>query len=350
MITANPELARLFKRVERFIAPYNRNVVIEGETGTGKENIARAIHHHSDRSNGPFVAINCASITETIAGSELFGHVKGAFTGAYMDKRGVFEQAHGGTLFLDEISSLSADNQARLLRVLQEGELVRLGSLKVIKVNVRLVSASNRDLWDLVRKGRFRNDLYFRIGKTKLRLLPLRHRPEDIHCLAEYLLDRFRDEMALEVKVIDDTAMQFLLDYNWPGNVRELENIIGEASIEAHVNGKEKIDPSHLPEVITTYRKWPMGIGSRSRTRKHSDTRQAILYHLSCKSPRKVGELSSRIGRDRSVIFKQSRKMESEGLVTIDRKRGNTGSRIHLNDKKEDSKSSHIDPNHEKNT
>lgn len=331
LITTDPNLTSLFRKLETVIAPSDQDVLIEGETGTGKEGVARAFQFHSRRRKNPFVAVNCAVIPEYLAESEFFGHVQGSFTGAHRDKIGLFEQADGGILFLDEISSLLANNQARLLRVLQEQEFVKLGSSKSIKVNVRVVTACGCDLWEMVKKGEFRKDLYFRLVAVKLRLPPLRERRGDIPCLAEYFLNRFRRELNLNVRTIDRAAMRLMVNHCWPGNVRELINTVHTASIEAHVQGKGKIIQSHLPEDITAHQSSPTGGRCFVGGRKRDATRQAIIRHLSQCSPSTIRDLADRIGRDRSVVYRQIIRMERDGLLSIDRRRGNPGSQIYLN-------------------
>ncbi len=206
-------------------------VLLLGESGTGKELFARALHALSHRSEGPFVAINCASIPESLLESELFGHEKGAFTGAHATKRGKFELASGGTLFLDEISEMSPALQAKLLRVIEEKRFERVGGTRTIEVDVRIVVATNRDLNKEVQEGRFREDLYYRISVFPIRIPPLRERKEDIPLLAEYFAERAAKDMKVEKPEISDAAMEKLLSYSWPGNVRELKNVIERAVI-----------------------------------------------------------------------------------------------------------------------
>jgi Nif-specific regulatory protein len=206
-------------------APSRATVLLRGESGTGKEAIARAIHHHSQRKDGPFVKVNCAALTETLLESELFGHEKGAFTGASGERKGRFELAHGGTLFLDEIGDISAAFQAKLLRVLQEREFERVGGNKAVKVDVRLIFATNRDLEKMVQRGDYRADLYYRINVVSIFLPPLRERRSDIPPLVNHFVERFNRENRRELKVTPQ-AMEVLTACYWPGNVRELENCI----------------------------------------------------------------------------------------------------------------------------
>ena len=208
------------------VAPSEATVLITGESGTGKEMVAGAIHFNSSRKNGPFVKINCAAITETLLESELFGHEKGAFTGAYKRKEGRFHQAHKGSLFLDEISEMSLGMQVKLLRVLQEREITRVGGEEVIKVDVRIIAATNKDLFEEIKSGRFREDLYYRLNVVTLNMPPLRDRKEDIPLLAQHFLTIFSETNNKIIKGFTPQAMDRMLKYDWPGNVRELMNAV----------------------------------------------------------------------------------------------------------------------------
>src|ERR1700688_1097302 len=213
------------------VAPTDATVLIEGETGTGKELIAHAIHTHSNRRNRPFVKLNCAAIPLGLLESELFGHEKGAFTGAVGQKIGRFESANGGTLFLDEIGDIPLELQAKLLRVLQEQEFERLGSTYTHRVNVRVVAATNQDLVTLVAEKLFRMDLYYRLNVFPVALPPLRRRPEDIPMLVAHFVRRYAERMAKRIEKITSNAMDALVRYPWPGNIRELQNFIERAVI-----------------------------------------------------------------------------------------------------------------------
>jgi two-component system, NtrC family, response regulator HydG len=225
-----PAMERMFDMVER-VAPTRATVLITGETGTGKELVARAIHELSDRSRKPFVAINCSALPETLLESELFGHTKGSFTGAIATKRGLFEEAAGGTLFLDEISTIPQSIQVKLLRVLQDRTLHRLGGTQPIVVDFRLLAATNVDLADEVRAGRFREDLYYRLNVFPIRVPALRERQSDIPLLANFFRIRFAQENGVDAPAITRETMNRLMEYPWPGNVRELENYIERAVI-----------------------------------------------------------------------------------------------------------------------
>jgi len=225
IISQNKTMLEIFQLIKK-VAYATTNIMITGESGTGKELIARSIHRHGNRKNSPFVAINCAAIPSELMESEMFGHEKGAFTGAHTRTIGKFEHANGGTLFLDEISVLRSDLQAKLLRVLQEREIERIGSNRPIKVNIRVISATNANLEDAVIKGKFRQDLYFRLNVVPICIPPLRERREDISLLARYFLNRFNTAFNKKVQGFSERALEALFRYHWPGNIRELENLV----------------------------------------------------------------------------------------------------------------------------
>jgi DNA-binding NtrC family response regulator len=228
LIGQSDKMQKVFDVVAR-VSDLPANVLILGESGTGKEMIAHAIHLHGPRAQSPFIAVNCAAIPETLLESELFGYVRGAFTDARRDRTGLFQEASGGVLFLDEISELSLALQAKLLRILEDKEVRPLGSNKTIKVDVQLLSASNRDLAQLVQEGAFRQDLYYRLNVIRLDLPPLRDRPEDIPLLADHFLKKFAKTSKRAVSGIDKNALAAFMRYHWPGNVRELEHVIERA-------------------------------------------------------------------------------------------------------------------------
>jgi transcriptional regulator with PAS, ATPase and Fis domain len=220
----------------KLIAQTDSTVLIQGESGTGKELIARAIHSHSRRANGPYVAFNCAALPESLIESELFGHEKGSFTGAITRRIGKFEMAHRGTMLLDEVSEMAIPLQAKLLRVLQQREIVRIGGTESIELDVRIVATTNKDLSREVDAGRFREDLFYRLCVVPLFLPPLRERECDIPLLAQHFVQQFCKQMGMETKTISQRAMKILEEYNWPGNVRELENAI-ERAVALSQNG-----------------------------------------------------------------------------------------------------------------
>jgi DNA-binding NtrC family response regulator len=224
------------------VAKSNATVLITGESGTGKELVARAIHNYSYRCNKPFVAISCAALPENILESELFGHEKGSFTGAHIQRKGKFEFADNGTLFMDEIGEMSANIQVHLLRVLEEREFMRLGGNDLVKVDVRLISATNKEMKQEVKQGKFREDLYYRLNVVNIELPPLRDRKEDIPLLAEHFLGKFALENQKEISEFNSSAMDILLKYDWPGNVRELENVIERSVILSNNGSIDKTD------------------------------------------------------------------------------------------------------------
>lgn len=226
------EMVKVYRRIMQ-VAPTDSTVLITGESGTGKELVARAIHKHSPRRDNPFVAVDCTSLVESLLESELFGHVKGSFTGAMHTKTGLFKVAEGGTLFLDEVSNLSLTTQAKLLRVLQERQVTPIGGTQPTPINIRLVAASNRNLRDMVAEGTFREDLFFRLNIIPLELPPLRERTGDIPLLVGNAVRRCADELSKDIKGVTAGAMQVLQSYSFPGNVRELENIIERAVVLA---------------------------------------------------------------------------------------------------------------------
>ena len=226
----SPSIKRIFKTIGR-IAEQDVTVLITGESGTGKEVLAKVIHLHSRRAGGPFIAINSAAIPKDLIESELFGYEKGAFTGATSEKPGKLELAHGGTLFLDEIGDMSLETQIKLLRVIQEREFFRLGGRRPVRVDVRIIAATNQDLKKAVAEGRFREDLFYRLNVVTIHLPPLRERKGDIPLLVEHFLSRFEREMGLGSKTLSQEAMDSLFEYNWPGNVRELENALRSAYV-----------------------------------------------------------------------------------------------------------------------
>ena len=242
IIAKSPKMQRVIELIE-IVARSNATVLITGDSGTGKELVARAIHSQSHRRDKPFVAISCAALPESLLESELFGHEKGSFTGAYTQKKGKFEFANRGTLFLDEIGDMSANIQVHLLRVLEEKAFTRVGGNEEMKVDVRIISATNKDLKKAVASGEFREDLYYRLNVVTVELPPLRERGEDIPLLAEHFLNEFALENRKEVAGFSPEAMELLLRYDWPGNVRELENAIERAVILAK---NSLIEVAHL--------------------------------------------------------------------------------------------------------
>jgi two-component system response regulator AtoC len=248
IVAASDGMIDLLEMLER-TAAYKSTVLVTGESGTGKEVIARAIHQQSPRRERPFVAVNCGAIPENLLESELFGHAKGAFTGANRAHRGLFVEADQGTLFLDEIAELPTSLQVKLLRAIQEEEIRPVGETKTLKVDVRVIAATARDLTREIAEERFREDLFYRLNVVRLEIPPLRDRREDIPLLVDHFLARFRDSLGKNVNRVSDEALGLLVNYRWPGNVRELENLIERAMI---LTDGDAIEASALPEVVVS--------------------------------------------------------------------------------------------------
>jgi two-component system response regulator AtoC len=246
ILAKSKEMVEIFRTISK-IADFKTTVLVTGESGTGKELVARAIHARSGRKTGPFVAINCGAIPENLLESELFGHRKGAFTDASSDRRGLFEEATGGTLFLDEIGELPQNLQVKLLRVLQEEHIRRLGDTRDIKVDVRIIAATHRDLTADVKAGRFREDLFYRIHVLAIHIPPLRERREDVSLLVDHFVTRNNARLGTNIRGVSNEARKLLLEYAWPGNVRELENTIERAMV---LGETDLLDVTDLPERI----------------------------------------------------------------------------------------------------
>ncbi len=246
LIGSGPAMQAVCKQIGR-VAPQEVNVLLLGESGTGKELVARALYHHSRRNQAAFLAINCAAIPESLLESELFGHERGAFTGAAHRRIGKFEQCHGGTLFLDEVGDMAPHTQAKILRLLQEGRFERLGSNDSISVDVRIIAATNQNLDSLIQNGRFRKDLYYRLSGVTISLPPLRDRREDVAELAHYFLFRGNRQLGTSVQSISTQGLDLLQAYDWPGNVRELQNVIRQSLI---VSAGSTILPEFLPAEV----------------------------------------------------------------------------------------------------
>jgi len=284
-------------------------VLIQGESGTGKELVAGAIHFNSERSNKPFITVNCSALAESLLESELFGHVRGAFTGAVHDRAGRFEQADGGTLFLDEIGDVSPFIQTKLLRVLQEREIERVGDSKKRKVNIRIIAATNKDLFGLVRNGNFREDLYYRLKVFPINIPPLCKRREDIPLLLSHLIRAQNEKSGKQIAGVSVQAMRILMDYPWPGNVRELENAIEHAFV---LCTEKHIDIFDLPVEIRQagYHPAPQNpspAGGAYAKPGHKLTRESLLDLLQACDWNKA-EVSRRVGLSRTSIWKYMKK------------------------------------------
>ncbi|MBI5874337.1 MAG: sigma-54-dependent Fis family transcriptional regulator, partial [Deltaproteobacteria bacterium] len=256
LIGTSQKMIEIYEIIKR-VASTKANILITGESGTGKELVARAIHYQGDRKDKPFVPINCGAIPENLIESELFGHQKGAFTGAVANKSGLFEMANQGTIFLDEITELPVQLQVKLLRVIQERNFRRVGGIEDIAVDVRIIAASNKEIDEEVKRKRFREDLFYRLNVIPIHMPPLRERKEDIRLLAEHFFEKHTKELAKEIKGISHEAMDYLESYSYPGNIRELENIIERA---VALENTSVILPESLPEYI------------RSQEIKHPET------------------------------------------------------------------------------
>ncbi|MCB1214649.1 MAG: sigma-54-dependent Fis family transcriptional regulator [Deltaproteobacteria bacterium] len=303
------EVYQLVKALENSTA----SVLITGESGTGKEKVAQALHRHSTRSQGPFRAVNCAALSKDILESELFGHVKGAFTGAINDKKGIFEASDGGTVFLDEIGEVSSDFQVKLLRVLQEGEYCRLGEDKVQRCDVRILSATHQNLEDLITKGKFRKDLYYRLNVIPIHLKPLRSRSEDIPLLAQHFLKEYSARLNKDLKKISGEALHILQRYSWPGNVRELENIIERAVVLSQGRSLRICD---LPDFLLKEENWSSEENLEDLTYQEAKLRamkrfnQSYLRQLLNQSQGNLSHASAKAGMDRSNFKKLLKKFE----------------------------------------
>jgi DNA-binding NtrC family response regulator len=276
IIGRSGKMVKIFELIHH-IAPYDSSVLIIGESGTGKELIANAIHYNSPRASMPFIKVSCASLSEGIIESELFGHEKGAFTGAIASRKGRFEMADQGTLFLDEVEDIPPTTQIKLLRVLQEGEFERVGGNRTIQANIRIIAASNRDLQEAVKNGTFREDLYYRLNVVNIKLPPLRERKEDTPFLVNFFIDKFNQKYHMNVKGISQRAMSFLIDYGWSGNVRELENTIESILV---INSPEVIDIQHLPQEIKDSQEKPEVIPIRIGTPLEEVEREILIQTL----------------------------------------------------------------------
>jgi DNA-binding NtrC family response regulator len=304
MIGRSPAIRAVLEVVER-VAPTDATVLVTGETGTGKELVARALHEQSPRASGPFIAVNCAALSEGLLESELFGHKKGAFTGAVKDRTGLFEAASEGTILLDEIGDVSPAMQHRLLRVLQERELTPVGAVQPVAVDVRVVAATNRDLRVEMEAGRFRDDLYYRLNVVRIELPPLRARREDIPLLAEAFYARVDRRPHAGCSPL---AMRLLQAYPWPGNVRELLAVLESSHIQA---GDRRIEAQHLPEDVRGRGESPRVDGERYRNERPTvDERTAIATALAEAGGARTAA-ADRLGMSRTTLW---RKMKEYGL------------------------------------
>lgn len=295
-------LQRVLDLIRR-VARHDVNVLLIGESGTGKELVARAIHSESDRSDQPFIPVDCSAIPEALIESELFGHEKGAYTGAISAQAGKFESAKKGTLFFDEIGNLPKSIQAKLLRVIQERELFRLGATKPIHINVHLIAATNRDLSKAVSTGEFREDLYHRLNVFPISLPPLRERTEDILLLSRYFLEKFSKELGKSVKGLSREAQALLTHYRWPGNVREVENAVKHALLMVS-DGEKTILPKHLPEPVREAASLSQPVGDGSLRTASKDASQKVERELILKTLKETNWNKRRASRILKIDYK----------------------------------------------
>jgi two-component system response regulator HydG len=299
----DPKMQVVYKLIED-IAPSDASVLIQGESGTGKELVANAIHRKSLRKSKPFVVINCAAYPSTLFESEIFGHEKGAFTGAIRQKIGRFEQADGGTIFLDEIGEIPPSAQIKLLRVLQSQKFERIGGNQTISIDVRILAATNKDLLKEVKNDRFREDLFYRLNVIPIKLPPLRIRRNDIPLLARYFQKRFTAEMGEDAKDFSSEVMRRLLDYDWPGNVRELENSIEHAVV---LSKGSRIELTHLPAVLGRSRQ---DLNSASSSRSLFDNEKRHLLEVMEECDWNKSQAARRLGISRSTLYDKLKKYQ----------------------------------------
>ena len=299
VIARSPAMQRLFQQVAQ-IADSDATILLTGETGTGKEVLARVLHANSRRSKGPFVALNCAAISETLFESELFGHIRGAFTNAVAAKRGLFQSAHGGTLFLDEIAEMSLPMQVKLLRAVQEREVREVGAEYATKVDVRIIAATNKDLAESVKAGTFRHDLYYRVSVVPLALPPLRERKDDIPLLAQHFLKQSAKRSNKDVRGFTPAAMHRLMVYPWPGNVRELENAVEKAVV---MSRQDMVLPELLPTAGAT-----SDIGLKPLTEAKEDFERTYLRNVLQMTGGNISRAAQFAGRYRADFYKMLKK------------------------------------------
>ncbi len=298
-------MQNVFRSLEK-ITNSNVTVLIQGESGTGKELIARAIHHHSEARGGkPFVAVNCAALPESLLESELFGHEKGAFTGATNRRVGKFEQANGGTIFLDEIGLMSPATQSKLLRVLQEREFERVGGNEIVKVDVRVISATNKDLEEAMKKSEFREDLYYRISVFPIKLPSLRERKDDVYPLAVHFLAKYNAQEGKEIEGISTDALELMTAYNWPGNVRELENAIERAVVLA--NGPELL-ANDLPAAVRAMGEKKIYESDNTLASWIEKLEEQALREALLECEGNISQTAKKLGIGRATIYRKAKK------------------------------------------
>ena len=314
IIGHDPKVEEIYRMIS-LAADADVNVLIQGESGTGKELVADAIHELSARKNKPFVKVNCAALSETLLESELFGHVKGSFTGAYKDKTGKFEQAEGGTIFLDEIGEISQALQVKLLRVLQEKTIEKVGDNKPVKVDMRIMAATNKDLRELIQKNIFREDLFYRLNVFNIVMPPLRERHLDIPVLIEFFVEKFNRSTSKNLKGVSRDALKLLMDYLWPGNIRELQNAIEHAFVLVRGN---LIDVEDLPEEI---RKGRLAATFKETADRQNNDLSASVYYAEIFRKNKSGRLKINMEQLKGVLemhdWNQSKTADYLGISRV---------------------------------
>ncbi len=296
------EAVVMLKKLARRVASSDSTVLIRGESGTGKDLIAKAIHHHSPRCAGPFVTINCAALPETLLESELFGHKRGAFTGAIRDKEGLFKVADGGTFFLDEVGNTSTAIQVKLLRVLEDKRITPVGDTKQIEVDVRLIAATNSDIEEDVKAGRFRADLFYRLNVIPICIPPLRERKEDIELLAKHFISMYCEKLNIPTKEISEESMHLLRAYQWPGNVRELENTIERAVL---LNRTETLEVADLPEKVRRPEQVTVVNEADAITPTLGSIEKAYIHYVMSQTEGKKAEAAKVLGIDVSTLYRK---------------------------------------------
>ena len=306
IISKNPKMQDIFELVQE-ISSLKSTVLVQGESGTGKELIARAVHYSGDRASKPFVSVSCAALAETLLESELFGHEKGAFTGAVAQKKGKFELADGGTIFLDEIGDVSAKLQMDLLRVIQERTFYRVGGTEELTVDVRVIAATHRDLTEAVAAGTFRDDLYYRLNVINIQIPPLRERREDIPLLVRSFMDRLSHELGRQTGNITEAGLKLLIDYSWPGNVRELENAIERAMVTCKTGVLTEEDFAFLEQNGSRKQAWNVPDNLPLQ-----EVEKRVIVATIKRTCGNIKEAASVLGIDRSTLYDKIKKYEIE--------------------------------------
>jgi DNA-binding NtrC family response regulator len=305
------EVVIKLKKLAKRVATSDSTVLIRGESGTGKDLIAKAIHHHSQRCSGPFITINCAALPETLLESELFGHKKGSFTGAYKDKEGLFKVAGGGTFFLDEVGNMSLSLQVKLLRVLEEKRITPVGDTRPTDVDVRLIAATNADLEEEVKAGRFRPDLFYRLNVIPIYIPPLRERVEDIPLLVDCFMAKFASRTKSQVKRVSSQAMKLLTSYRWPGNVRELENTIERAIL---MNRTDTLDVTDFSEKLSQVEPVALVKDADPATPTLEFIEKAYIQYVMTQTRGKKAEAAKILGIDSSTLYRKLERYQLKDL------------------------------------